>query len=335
MDFTKGYTASFYATFVDPSSWYDIGRFEIVSGTIERTCSDLRQSANLTIREWEYDTDCWIRIYMDTDQNGDRTHTPIFTGIATSPSSNFNNGVTDINLQCYSILKPAEDILLKRGWYALKGSDGASLIKDLLSVTHAPVYIEGDSPSLLSSIIAEDDETNLSMIELILASINWSLRIDGIGNIILSEFSNEPISYFSPDTSDVIETSFSKTNDWFGCPNVLLVTSGEDTYTYKDENPDSRFSIPNRGREVWEIDNDVTISNNESMEAYAKRKLNELQEQTEKVQYARRFLPDIYPDDLVRINYPELQGDYFIESQSINLGAAAKTNESVFRYLDI
>lgn len=335
MDFSRGYSASFYATIVDRNSWLDDERFEIVSGSIERSTTDLRQSASLNVREWPYENDVMIRIYMDASQGESREHVPLFTGIASAPSSNFNNGVTDISLQCYSILKPAQDILLERGWYALKGSNGADIISSLLAATHTTVDIDREAtpPILSSSIVAEDDETNLSMIEYILESIGWSLIIDGMGNVMLEPISDEPILSIDSVENDVIETSFSRSNDWFNCPNVIMVTSGDSSFIYRDENEDSKFSIPNRGREIWEIDNENTIAESESLESYAKRRLREMQEETETIQYRRRFLPNIYPDDMIRINYPELQGDYYIESQSINLGVNAQTSENLYRYL--
>lgn len=334
MDFSSGYSASFYATFVDPYTWLDTGRFEIVNGSINRDNSELRQSASLTVREWNYDSDIWIRVYMDVNQNGDRAHIPLFTGLASSPDSNFNNGVIDANLQCYSVLKPLDDTILRRGWYALKGRDGATVIKDLLNKTYAPSSINSDKEAILSkSIVSEDNESSLSMIESILTAIGWSLTIDGLGNIILSEFSVDPVAYFSSNDFDVIETSFSVTNDWFECPNCILVTSGDNEVVVKDESDESRFSTVNRGREIWYTENEALTSENESLTTYARRRLKELQQQTEKVEYSRRFVPNVYPDNMIRINYPELNGDYYVESQTINLSAAAQTNESIFRYI--
>ena len=65
MEFSNGYTATFYAAVVDPGTWQDIDRLEIVSGSISRNENDIRQSADLTLRDYDGKLDRWIRIYMD------------------------------------------------------------------------------------------------------------------------------------------------------------------------------------------------------------------------------------------------------------------------------
>ena len=75
----------------------------------------------------------------------------------------------------------------------------------------------------------------------------------------------------------------------------------------------------------------MALSSDETIEGYALRKLKEAQNVQKTAQYTRRYIPDVLPGDVVKLNYPaqELNGLYQIETQSITLGYAARTQEGV------
>lgn len=335
IDYTKGYTASFYATTINPSTWADENRFEIVSGSVNRENSALRNSASMSIIGTFNYIDSWIRIYMDVDQNGGKDRTPIFTGLATSPGSQYKDGVYTSNLDCYSVLKPAEDIILPRGWYVMAGENGIRKIKELLSVIPAPVEYEdgafADEDAIVQySIVAEDNETNLSMVEKILNIINWRMQIFGDGTVYLSDWRDaSPVTVLSPYTNNVIETEFQINYDLFNCPNVFQAIYGDFMAIAKDESEDSILSTVNRGREIWMVEDAQSLEGTESLASYARRRLKEEQSKARAISYNRRYLPGLYPDDMIHIDYNEFYGDFYIDSQTITLGHAAVTSENI------
>ena len=211
MDWSKGYSASYYMARVDPVTRRDMGRIEITGGSVKRNTSGLMQSADVDCTNYPQGLEQWIRIYLDASQSDGKSHEPLFTGLATSPSRNINGLRVNSSVECYSVLKPADDVILPRGWYAGSGLPGAVLIKQLLSVCPCPVIIEGESPSLMSDIIAEDGETNLTMVERILVAINRRLRITGYGVVYITQKSNKsnPIYDMNPLGNDIIETEIS------------------------------------------------------------------------------------------------------------------------------
>ena len=73
------------------------------------------------------------------------------------------------------------------------------------------------------------------------------------------------------------------------------------------------------------------MNDGESIEEYALRRLKEEQARSTAISYSRRFLPDIGPGDLIKLNYPaqSLQGVYKISEQTIELGYGAKMTEEV------
>lgn len=330
MEWNKGYSASFYAKLIDAGLWRETDTLMVTGGTIKRQQTGKRQAATLQCVNYDGD-ERWIRVYMDVRQEGSSAHVALFTGLAQSPESEFNGNLANNTIDCHSVLKPAEDVLLPRGWFAPAQASGARLVQQLLSVSPAPITVEDASPVLTTAIISEDGETNLSMADRILDAINWRLRIEGDGTINIGPKPTDPAAAFDPISNDMIETKVKVSRDWYSCPNVLMAVSGDMTGIARDDSPDSPLSTVNRGREVWKLESGVSLAANESIAEYALRKLCESQRVKTAASYDRRYIPDVYPGDIIRVNYPKqgLTGLYEIDSQSVTLGYNAKTSEEI------
>ena len=328
MDYTKSYTAAFYAAFLDPVSWVETGeKIELVSGNISRTDDGLRHTASLVVRGYDETVDRWARIYMDSDQNGSRAHEALFTGIISTPDDSQNNAVIDVNLQLYSALKASEDIVLDLGWYVSAGANLETVIRDLMKSQPAPVLIDGTMPRLEETLVAEQNENCLSMTNTILEVINWRLQIEGDGTLVFSPNPTDPAMIFSAEENDVIKAgSVRKQHDFFEIPNVLRATSGDNTAVIRDEQ-----NISERGREVITTEDNVSLTDNESITEYALRRMAELQTKAEAVSYNRRYLPGVKVGDMIEIAYKDLSGRYIVTAQSFGLTPACETSETVKR----
>ena len=347
VDFSKGYSAKYYMSVVDIGSWDDIDRIEITGGTINRATDELMDSADINVvnydsTEYSETRELLIRVWLDTKQEDKLGHTPLFTGWASSPGRDINGNLTTNTLQCYSVLKPAQDVLLPPGWYAPLGTNSKDLIEELLKPTKAPIIWDqnGSPPVLKSALIAEANENNLSMAELILYATGWNMQLLGDGRIYMSQkpdtnksLDNYVEAEFSASRNDIIEKSIRETFDWYNCPNVFRAIVDDVHAIAKDEDINSIFSITSRGREVWAQETSCELNENESVAEYAVRRLKELQTVYISVSYDRRFQPDIYPSDLIRLDYPTqgIRGIYQIMSQTITLGYNAKTSEEVIQ----
>lgn len=331
MDWSKGYSASYHISVVDRETWRDISRIELTGGTINRSMSDLRDSATLDCVNYADTGERLIRVWLDADQNGASSHIPLFTGLAVSPGRKINGNIVTSTLQCYSVLKPAQDILLPRGWYAPKDANGAEIVKRLLKCTKAPIYISDNSPLLKQALIAMDGESNLSMSDAILDAIGWRLCIFGDGSIHIGPYDENAITTFDSLHNDILEQSIDIEYDWYYCPNVFRAVMDNVSAVARDDSEDSIFSTVSRGREVWAEETNCALNDGESVASYANRRLKELQRVSTTVSYTRRFIPNIYVGDSIRLNYPaqNLLGKYIITSQSITLGFSAKTSEEV------
>ncbi len=340
MDWDKGYSARYYVTFVDPASWMDMVDdsdnkiLNITGGAIKRVTTDLRESADINCTHYSDKRERLIRVWLDIMQESDRSHTPLFTGYSVSPARNFD-GVYETNtLQCYSVLKPAQDILLPRGYYAPIDVDGTVLIRSLLRCTNAPINTAGVTDKnkfLKRAIIAESGETNLSMADRIIDAMSWRLRITGYGEIDISSYDPLPVASYDPIARDILTPTIKVEYDWYDVPNVLRAVFSNDSSEARDEDPASPFSIPTRGREVWYEDTNVALNDKESLKDYAKRRLKELQRVSTTISYDRRYDPNVRPTDVVALNFPrqDISGNYLVTSQSIDLGYSATTSEEV------
>ena len=334
MNWNLGFSAAYYATFVDTATWRDLERFEITDGSISYTEDELRCSATVGAVGYEQGTEKIIRVYLDAKQTGSAALVPLFTGYATSPTQDFNGVLETNSLDVYSVLTPVRDVLLPRGWYAAAEIPGGTLIKNLLEPTPAPVDIVDNSPALQEAIIAEDSETNLSMIEKILAAMDWRMRVGGDGTIHIMPKATEATVMYDPLDNDAIEPEIEVTYDWYQCPNCFRAISGDLTAVAKDESSNSIFSIQNRGREVWMEETDADLNEGETIEAYALRRLREEQSVATQAKYKRRFHPDLSVSDLVQLHYPKqgLEGLYKITSMSMELGYGCSVDEEVEKY---
>lgn len=332
MDWNKGFSVKYYASFVDPQTWRDIETFNITGGSVKTLDSGLRCSADVDCINYQQTTERYVRLWLDAFQSGSAAHIPLFTGLAAAPERDIDGKLVSTPLTCYSVLKAAQDVLLPLGYYAPTGIPGAQLVKSLLSeAIPAPVTIIGDSPALSRYIIAEDNENRLSMSEKILAAINWRLRVQGDGRVIICSMAREVSAQFDPLENDSIKPQLKAINDWYSCPNVFRAIVGDTSAVARDDNINSPLSIPNRGREVWREERDCDLSENETLAEYAQRRLKEEQRHYLAASYERRFRPDVISSDLVRLNYPAqgLNGVFYITSQTIEIGYGAHTREEV------
>ena len=333
MDWTKGFKVSYHACLVDPATWTDAEIFDIGEDTsINRTGTGLRESADLDTEGFKYGSDKWIRIWMDVEQAGSSDHIALFTGL-TSTDEEEINGMIETPVECYSVLKPAQDVPLPRGWYAAKGFVGSDVIKKLLEVCPAPVEIQGESPRLKDHIIAENNETHLTMVDSVLDAIGWRLFIRGDGTIVAGPKAEEPVHIYGHLQDDSIELPIRIKRDLFNCPNVLWAATDNDSVTVKDEDENSPLSVAARGREVWQTEESVTLASDETLYAYAVRRLKELQETSEELSYDRAYNPDVHVTDRIRIHYTGvgLDGIYEVKSQKIKLDAAGTVSEEVMK----
>ena len=324
MNWTESFTAGYYATTVDPLTWGDVDRFEIDDGSsISRIGSGIRENAELHLN-FNLNGEQLIRIYMDTVQGQDAAHLPLFTGYATSPKLSLNENLKSQNAPCYGVLKSVNDIKLPLGWYASKGRIATDVVKELLGGIRTSIDMY--PPVLQKYIVAEKNESNLTMIDKILSSVGWIMQMDGMGIANLKPKQTVPVLSVS-NSMDIIEEDVNIEQDTFYVPNVLRVMYNDDSEVVYDNSEASPFSVQNRGREIWEQEELSELPEDTSLLLYAQKRLKELQTVGRTIHYPRRFVPDVYVDDVIEFGYPDIAGCYRITSQKLELSHNCRTEE--------
>lgn len=334
INWSRGIVARNYATIVDPSTWRDVSEINIMSGSIKYSDSGERASADINCRSFDHDNEYWIRLYLDARQGSEGGHVPLFTGIVSVPDITYKGRIEDNKLQCYSPLSLASKVYLPLGWFVAAGSNGANVIRDLLTETiPAPVIIDTDdsteTPIISQNVISENNESYLSMVDKLLEIMNWRLILDGDGTVHITPTSTEPVATFDYQDNDIFEMDVTVSNDWYNIPNVYRAVGSGISSVVKDESMDSRFSIPNRGREIWVSENNCVLTNNEKIGDYALRKLKEAQQLYKTLDYTRRFDPNVRVSDVVRINYlgQGISGLFVVKSQNLTIGYGGRVSE--------
>ena len=334
MRWDKGFSAQYFYTLVDPVTWRDIGTYQLISGSVMKSEDGLMQSGDMEITTLPSDGEVWIRIYLAARQNDTGVRDALMTGLLQTPQRDWTGVKGVYKAEVYSVLKPAEDILLDRGWYAGAGTDAAMVAAELLGVSPAPVSYADNAPLLEEPVVAESHETNLSMAQKLVAAINWRIRIAGDGSISIEPKPTTPSAEFDSLANDIVQLAIADKRDWYSCPNVFRAAIGNVAAVAKDEDDGSPFSIQNRGREIWAEDDSVVLNSGESLEQYATRRLYELQAPSRSISYDRRYTPDVYPGDMVKIYHPaqHINGSFTVTSQKRNLGYGAQVSEECIAY---
>lgn len=324
MNWNDEYAVSFYATTVDPVTWSDKERFEVKDGSyVSRMNSGLRDNASLSL-DFIFDKEELIRIYVDAAQNEDIAHTAVFTGYATSPKKSMDGELLSQNAPCYGVLEHGSDILLPLGWYAPIGKRATDIIRDLLP--DVQMEIKDESPILANYVVAENNESCLSMTDKILNAIGWVMQVDGTGLVSLGPSSKTPVIEVSP-AYDIIEEQIDIEQDMFNVCNVFRAVYGDTSAIAIDSDPNSPYSTVTRGREIWGHEEVSELAENESLALYAKRRLGEVQNIGKTARYSRRFHPDIFVGSIVAFNYDNIKGNFRVTSQKINLSHNCTTDE--------
>lgn len=335
MNWNSGFSATYELKTVDPVSFEDSGSLDFTGGTIDRTDSGLMESADLTMTENPGER--LVRVYLRAIQDNDGERIPLFTGLTSTPERSLDGIRVTHNIECYSVLKPVDDILVPRGYFAPNGAEAAQLVRELLSVGPAPVVVDGDSPVLTEAIIAEDTMSRLDVAWMILNAVGWRLKIEGNGTVHICGQARDPAAVFDMFDNDIIEPAVTDQQDWFSVPNCIRIISGDKYVEYIDDNIDSDFSVyarkANRGGtgEIWTTETAPTTGANESLAEYAMRMLKEKQAPARTISYARRFRPNVLVGDKVTLHLPNIgiDGAFRITTQTIELGYGCRTAEEV------
>ena len=169
----------------------------------------------------------------------------------------------------------------------------------------------------------------MSMAKKVIDAIGWRLWISGNGTIHIDDGQTTEPVLFDSVSNDIMELEVTDEYDWYSCPNVFRAISDDLTAIARDDDPASSLSTVRRGREIWAEETSVALGSDESLAAYAYRRLKELQSPARTISYKRRFDPNVLVGSIIRISHSEIgiEGSFKVTSQSLELTYGCRTTE--------
>lgn len=324
-----GYTAHWRFFKVNRDTWADSEEVDgLESAQIIASNKDLMQTGNLTIStpagvDFE---DGYYRLSMAAD--GQRVD--VATLLCHSDDGETNRGKTKRNVSGLSVLEPANKKRLYSGEFAPAGCDGAAFAADLLrSCIYAPVEVEG-AFTVDSHVVFDNGSTVLQAVLMVLGAGNFVMQIHGDGTVTIKPKPSNPALILDRSAIRLLAPGVTH-RDETDIPNRYIAIEGASVAVVLNNEPDSVTSLAATGYLRDEYDQSPVRVDGETLQRYAERKLSELSVIKKQRVYTRDYVPDVYPNDIVRCSLPlaDLDGDMSIVSQEISCGAGISIRETV------
>lgn len=314
VDWTSSMQQSFEYYVVDPITWKDSRKINVVrSCTVNRDSeAETQGSASLDITESL--GECYVRVYLITIQNGEKNRHPLGTFLIQTPSSSFDGKIETVTVDAYTPLLELKENPPPLGYSILKNENimdmAYRLTKEQL---RAPVVEASCSETLFNDFVADTDDTWISFLTDLMAIAKYSFGLDELGRIIFLPkqdiASLQPVWTFNDDNSSILQPSITLDHDIYGIPNVVeVIYSNGNGYYYSkvvNDDPNSPISTVNRGREITHRVTNPELNGNPTeaqIKEYASQLLTELSSFENTITYTHGYCP-VRLGDCVRLNY--------------------------------
>lgn len=313
-DWTKTMQQTFEYYIVDPGTWRDTRKINtVISSSITRDSTlETLGSASITIAESL--GECYIRIYLITNQNGIREKHSLGTFLVQSPSYSFDGKIKNVTLDAYTPLLELKENPTPLGYSVLKDENVLDTAYRIVrEQVRAPVVKPQKDEILNTNFVANLNDTWITFIRDLIANADHSLALDDMGRIFFSPnqdtMSLQPIWTFDDSNSSILYPELSVDRDLYGIPNVVEViySNGNEYYYGKavNDDPSSPISTVNRGRRITHRESNPSLlgsPNQDRIQEYAENLLKEMSSLEYTVTYTHGYCP-VRIGDCVRLNY--------------------------------
>ncbi len=313
-DWLSSMRQTFEYYIVDPGTWRDVKLINNVKSCTVNRDSEAETLGYATLDVSESLGECYVRIYLITDQNGIREKHPLGTVLVQTPSSSFDGKTKSYSLDAYTPLLELKENYVDLGYSIRKDSNiMATAFTIARDHTRAPVVKTENSETLFSDFVADPSDTWLSFLSALISNAKYRFDLDETGRILFSPRQNitslQPVWTYDDDNSSILYPEMTMDHDLYGIPNVVEViySNGKDNYYSRVVNDDenSPTSTINRGREIIHriVNPDfVGIPTQNMIDDYAKQQLEELSSIEYRITYTHGYCP-VRVGDCIRLNY--------------------------------
>lgn len=299
---------------VDPNTWKDEKKLDNVKSCSISRDSEADTLGSATISITDTVGECYIRVYLITNQNGIKEKHALGTFLVQTPSSNFDGKMREVSMDAYTPLLELKENNPPIGYFIAKNENIMDWAYILTSRNvRAPVIKTECESTLFYDFVSNTSDTWLSFLADLNMNAKYKFSLDEMGRILFSPkqdtASLQPVFTYDDDNSSILYPKLSLSHDLYGIPNVVEVTYSNslDHYYAKVVNDDSNSptSTVNRGREIVHRITDPQLSGsptNREIQSYAEQALRDLSTIEYTVTYSHGY-NGVRLMDCVRLNY--------------------------------
>lgn len=335
IDFTRSYSATWRVFRVNPGTWADGDPLDnVVSGSISVTkdCSgDAPRIESGSMQVTGGFERGYYRIAMIAQQDEERERHDIATLLFETSDGDRDHGVMTYQVSGQSVLYPAYTELVISGEYAPEGTDGAQYAARLLQrCVKAPVVVDG-SFKLNRSIVHEFGAPILEAAWQVLDAGGFCIQIHGDGEVHILPRPTTPTLALDEVGASLLSPGIKYGIDTSDVPNRYIAEDELERAIVVNDDPDSSVSTVSRGYIYDELDENPCPVDGETLQRYARRRLQELSTLYETREYSREWVPDFYPFDIAKGSDASIgiEGNVRVESQTITCSHGAQVTERV------
>lgn len=274
VDWTKGMRQVCTWWLVDPLTWHDAERLDMVSSASVTLDSSgtVHESATLEVDGDLPEGEVIVRGYVECEQRGERERPCVGTFLATSPRTAWEGTHLTRELSCHGVTKELDDDMPPVGWAAPRGADPLALAASVLRLHgRAPVGEPPRGNPMAEPWVAADGDTWLAVARSLAAIDGHEVTCDRWGRLRIEPARRPsalaPLWHFEDDARSVLMPDATIDADWGSVPNAVEATwSGGGatvSHTSVDEDELAPTSLPRRGRRVL-----CRVANPEGMPAH-------------------------------------------------------------------
>ena len=313
-DWSKSMQQTFEYCIVDPGTWKDIKKLDTVKSCSITWDSDTDTLGSATIDATETLSECYIRVYLVTIQNGLRERHPLGTFMVQTPSSTFDGKIRTVSMDAYTPLIELKEKQPPLGYSILKDANIMDMAYQLTAENlRAPVVRTKNADKLYYDFISETDDTWITFISDFIANAKYSFGLDELGRVLFvpaqDTASLQPLMTFDDSNSSILYPEISMDHDLYKLPNVVEViySNGSKHHYARAVNDDanSPISTINRGREIVYRETDPSFAGeptDDQIDAYAQQLLRKMSSIEYTVSYSHGYC-GVRLGDCVRLNY--------------------------------
>lgn len=235
---------------------------------------------------------------------------PIATMMFTSPNeSHFDGGDVVYDVTLLTKLAIIDEDASEASVSFAEGTPIIPAVVNLIRATgEQRIAVTPSAATLRSQIVFDPAESTLTIVNKLLEAAGyWSLWCDGSGQFRIEpyvEIDSRPVAYKFDSGLSIISPEWERTQDMSSVPNrFIVVGQGTDEEpplvgVAQNDDPDSPFSVQNRGRVIAARDEGDDAADQAIITALAQRRLLDLMRPVAKIEAEHAIIP-IVPNDLI------------------------------------